>query len=109
MRNVRYKRLECCWSVSGPEKIKIAYVFEVPGYDKLWATITSAADLSAGQTGGQRRTLSPRGWIPRSQATIGNGGMPGVDQRTDLAPISSSNGGPDAAAVDAVSLGRPPG
>jgi hypothetical protein len=27
-----------------------AYVFEVPGYDKLWATITSAVDLSAGQT-----------------------------------------------------------
>ena len=27
-----------------------AYVFEVPGYDKLWATITSATDLSASQT-----------------------------------------------------------
>ncbi len=27
----------------------VALVFEVPGYDKLWATITSAADLSAGQ------------------------------------------------------------
>ena len=26
-----------------------AYVFEVPGYDKLWATITSAADLSPAQ------------------------------------------------------------
>ena len=28
----------------------ISACFEVPGYDKLWATITSAADLSAGQT-----------------------------------------------------------
>ena len=26
-----------------------AYVFEVPGYDKLWATVTSAGDLSAAQ------------------------------------------------------------
>jgi hypothetical protein len=50
MRNVRYKRLECCWSVSGPEELMRAYVFAVPGYDKLWATIVSAADLSAGQT-----------------------------------------------------------
>jgi hypothetical protein len=50
IRNVRYKRLECCWSVSGPEEIMCAYVFEVPGYDKLWATIISAGDLSAGQT-----------------------------------------------------------
>ena len=50
MRNVRYKRLECCWSVSGPEELMYAYVFEVPGYDKLWATISSAVDLSASQT-----------------------------------------------------------
>jgi hypothetical protein len=28
----------------------VAFMFEVPGYDKLWAAITSAADLSAGQT-----------------------------------------------------------
>jgi len=26
-----------------------AYVFDVPGYDKLWSTVTSAGDLSAGQ------------------------------------------------------------
>jgi hypothetical protein len=50
IRTFRYKRLRCCWSVSGPKEIMRAYVFEVPGYDKLWATITSAADLSAGQT-----------------------------------------------------------
>jgi len=50
VRTFRYKRLRCCWAVSGPKEIMHAYVFEVPGYDKLWATITSAADLSAGQT-----------------------------------------------------------
>ena len=50
IRTFRYKRLRCCWSVSGPKEIMHAYVFEVPGYDKLWATITSAVDLSAGQT-----------------------------------------------------------
>jgi hypothetical protein len=50
VRTFRYKRLRCCWSVSGPQEIMHAYVFEVPGYDKLWATITSAADLSASQT-----------------------------------------------------------
>jgi hypothetical protein len=26
-----------------------AYLFEVPGYDKLWSTITSPEDLSPGQ------------------------------------------------------------
>jgi len=49
IRTFRYKCLRCCWSVSGPEQIMLAFVFEVPGYDKLWATIASAADLSAGQ------------------------------------------------------------
>jgi hypothetical protein len=50
IRTFRYKRLSCRWSVSGPNEIMHAYVFEVPGYDKLWATITSARDLSAAQT-----------------------------------------------------------
>jgi hypothetical protein len=50
VRTFRYKCLPCCWSVSGPHEIMHAYVFEVPGYDKLWATITSAQDLSAAQT-----------------------------------------------------------
>ena len=50
IRTFRYKRLRCCWSVSGPTEIVHAYVFELPGYDKLWATITSATDLAAGQT-----------------------------------------------------------
>ena len=49
LRTFRYKRLRCCWSVSGSKQIAWAYVFEVPGYDKLWATITSAGDLSAAQ------------------------------------------------------------
>jgi len=49
MRSFRYKQLPCCWSVSGPKQRVWAYVFEVPGYDKLWATITSAGDLSAAQ------------------------------------------------------------
>ena len=49
MRTFRYKCLRCCWSVSGPEEIVWAYVFDVPGYDKLWASITSAGDLSPSQ------------------------------------------------------------
>ena len=49
MRCFRYKRLRCCWSVSGPREIMHAYVFDVPGYDKLWSTITGAGDLSPAQ------------------------------------------------------------
>jgi len=49
LRTFRYKCLSCCWAVSGPKEIMCAYVFEVPGYDKLWATITSAAKLSPSQ------------------------------------------------------------
>jgi hypothetical protein len=49
VRTFRYKRLRCCWAVSGPKEIAHAYVFDVPGYNKLWATVTSAADLSPGQ------------------------------------------------------------
>jgi DDE superfamily endonuclease len=49
LRGFRYKRLRCCWSVSGPQQLMDAYVFEVSGYDKLWSTITSAGDLSAAQ------------------------------------------------------------
>ena len=50
IRTFRYKCLQCCWAVSGPKEIMHAFVFEVPGYDKLWATITSATNLSASQT-----------------------------------------------------------
>lgn len=50
VRVFRYKCLRCCWAVSGSQEIMHAYVFDVPGYDKLWATITSATDLSAAQT-----------------------------------------------------------
>jgi hypothetical protein len=49
IRTFRYKRLPCCWSVSGPRQTMYAYVFEVPGYDKLWSTIASAEKLSAAQ------------------------------------------------------------
>lgn len=49
LRTFRYKQLRCCWSVSGAQQIVWAYVFDVPGYDKLWATITSAGELSAAQ------------------------------------------------------------
>jgi hypothetical protein len=49
LRGFRYKRLRCCWSVSGPQQLMDAFVFEVSGYDKLWSTITSAGDLSAAQ------------------------------------------------------------
>jgi hypothetical protein len=49
LRGFRYKRLRCCWSVSGPQQLMDAYVFEVAGYDKPWSTITSAVDLSAAQ------------------------------------------------------------
>ncbi len=49
IRTFRYKRLRCCWSVSGPHQAMHAYVFEVSGYDKLWSTISSAEDLSAAQ------------------------------------------------------------
>jgi hypothetical protein len=49
VRTFRYKRLRCCWAVSGPKEIVYAYAFDVPGYDKLWATVTSAVDLSPGQ------------------------------------------------------------
>ena len=49
LRTFRYKRLRCCWSVSGPQQVVWAYVFDVPGYDKLWSTVMSAGDLSAAQ------------------------------------------------------------
>jgi hypothetical protein len=45
----RYKRLRCCRSVRGPTQIMHAYLFELPGYDKLWSTITSTGDLLPGQ------------------------------------------------------------
>lgn len=49
LRKFRYQRLRCCWSVSGSQQVVWAYVFDVPGYDKLWAAVASAGDLSAAQ------------------------------------------------------------
>ena len=96
-----------------PQQIMCAFVFEVPGYDKLWATITSAGDLSAAQVAfGQRRTVPAGRRISRPQATAGDGRMPGVDQGTRVADVPSADGGADAAAADAVppdSLAATPG
>ena len=49
VRNFRYKRIRCCWSVAGPEHPVFAYVFEVEGYRQPWYVVTSAAKLSAAQ------------------------------------------------------------
>lgn len=51
LRKFRYKRLECCWSVSGPQQLMHAFVFEMEGYKTPWYTITSARDLSPAQVG----------------------------------------------------------
>lgn len=48
-RRIRYKQIECCWSVSGPEEQVRAFVFEVQGYDKPWFLVTTALDLSGEQ------------------------------------------------------------
>lgn len=49
MRSFRWKRVLCQWSVSGPEQLVFAYVFEVQGYRQPWYVVTSAARLSAAQ------------------------------------------------------------
>ncbi|HUT93047.1 MAG TPA: transposase [Thermoguttaceae bacterium] len=48
-RSFRCKRVLCQWSVSGPEHLIFAYVFEVRGYRKPWYVVTSAMRLSAAQ------------------------------------------------------------
>ena len=48
-RRFRYKRLRCCWSVSGPQEPMHAFVFAVEGYRKPWYIITSALNLSPAQ------------------------------------------------------------
>ena len=89
IRTFRYKCLRCCWSVSGPAQIIWAYVFDVPGYDKLWATITSAGDLSP------------------SQVLSANGRMSGLDPGTRVADVPGPDGGSNAVAADAVPVGPP--
>lgn len=45
----RCKRVSCQWSVSGPNHLVYAYVFEVKGYAKPWFVVSSARDLSPAQ------------------------------------------------------------
>ncbi len=49
VRRFRYKRVLCQWSVSGPDHLVHAYVFEVEGYTEEWFVVTSALDLSPAQ------------------------------------------------------------
>jgi len=48
-RRIRYKKVQCQWSVSGPGERVHAFVFEVEGYDKPWFLVTTALDLSGEQ------------------------------------------------------------
>jgi hypothetical protein len=49
MRTFRYRSIDCCWAVSGPDALVRVFVFEVEGYSKPWFIITSALDLTAAQ------------------------------------------------------------
>lgn len=45
-RKFRYRRLECRWSVAGPDEPVLAYVFQVAGFKDPWYVVTSALDLT---------------------------------------------------------------
>ena len=49
LRKFRSRRLECRWSVAGPDQPVEVYVFLVDGYRKPWYLGTSAADLTPAQ------------------------------------------------------------
>jgi hypothetical protein len=49
LRKFRCRRLECRWSVTGPDEPVAVYVFLVEGYDKPWYLVTSANDLTPAQ------------------------------------------------------------
>jgi hypothetical protein len=49
VRKIRYQRVRCQWSVSGPGERVHVFVFEVEGYDKPWFVVTTAPDLSGEQ------------------------------------------------------------
>lgn len=49
LRKFRCRRLECRWSVTGPEQPIVAYVFLVEGYDNPWFLVTSASNLTPAQ------------------------------------------------------------
>jgi len=45
-RRIRYQKVRCQGSVSGPEQLVHAFVFEVEGYEAPWFLVTTALDLS---------------------------------------------------------------
>jgi DDE superfamily endonuclease len=49
-RSIRYKQLDCYWTVTGPKELVHVFVFEVEGYDEPWYIVTTALSLSAEQT-----------------------------------------------------------
>lgn len=49
MRIFRYRSIDCCWAVSGPDALVRVFVFVVEGYSKPWFIVTSALDLTAAQ------------------------------------------------------------
>lgn len=46
MRKFRYKRVECRWSVAGPDEPVHAYVFAVTGFKEPWFMATTALTLT---------------------------------------------------------------
>ena len=113
MRKIRYQQVLCQWAVSGYDELVHAFVFEVEGYDEPWFLVTTAKDLSGEQVVAafaarfrQEDGFPAGGWVSRSQATLGYGGVSGLDQGTCVAHLPGADGGDDAAALDAVSPGR---
>jgi hypothetical protein len=49
LRKFRCRRLECRWSVTGPDEPVEVYVFLVEGYEKPWYLVTTARDLTPAQ------------------------------------------------------------
>lgn len=49
LRTFRFRRLECRWSVTGPDEPVQVYVFLVDGYQKPWYLVTTARDLAPAQ------------------------------------------------------------
>src|SRR5262249_14156506 len=49
LRKFRCRRLECRWSVTGPNEPVAVYAFLVDGYKKPWYLVASALDLAPAQ------------------------------------------------------------
>ena len=45
-RKIRYQRLECRWSVAGPDEPVHAYAYQVEGFDDPWFVVTTALTLT---------------------------------------------------------------